>query len=229
MRISELLEALTPVEAVRVIFAPDKSGAMIIGGRVLRDERITIPKVFNKLNLKNVKNPGPGPLLFHGSIDKFSKFNNRSWFSADPMTASWHAGWKGYLPNVTKYMYVCTADLGRVSLNKDIIPGEETQKQLKLIYDSGYDSILLKGVSDAEVGPKTDLYNIKLGEQVKILKTWVITFEDVSKQKFEEIISGNIIPRPHTVDDPGLTEFKAGDKISQQEYDNNKEYGLTIR
>jgi hypothetical protein len=47
---------------------------MIIGGRVLRDERITIPKVFNKLNLKNVKNPGPGPLLFHGSIDKFSKF-----------------------------------------------------------------------------------------------------------------------------------------------------------
>ncbi len=77
MRISELLEARTPVEAVRVIFAPDKSGAMIIGGRVLRDERITIPKVFNKLNLKNVKNPGPGPLLFHGSIDKFSKFNNR--------------------------------------------------------------------------------------------------------------------------------------------------------
>ena len=65
--------------------------------------------------------------------------------------------------------------------------------------------------------------------QRKILKTWVITFEDVSKQKFEEIISGNIIPRPHTVDDPGLTEFKAGDKISQQEYDNNKEYGLTIR
>jgi|TARA_R110000823_G_C15784767_1_gene485518 hypothetical protein len=228
MRISELLEARTPVEAVRVIFAPDKSGAMIIGGRVLRDERITIPKVFNKLNLKNVKNPGPGPLLFHGSIDKFSKFNNRSWFSADPMTASWHAGWKGYLPNTTKYMYVCTANLGRVSLNKDIIPGEETQKQLKLIYDSGYDSILLKGVSDGEVGPKTDLYNIKLGEQVKILKTWVITFEDVSKQKFEEIISGNIIPRPHTVDDPGLTEFKAGEKISQQEYDNNKEYGLTI-
>ena len=96
--------------------------------------------------------------------------------------------------------------------------------------------LLLSKMSHAGVGPNTDLYNIKDGSQVKILKRWLITDEDTdTEEEFDQIISGKTVKKPvvdqdlpFTVDDPGLTQFKHGQKISKDDYENAKFFGLTV-
>jgi len=98
------------------------------------------------------------------------------------------------------------------------------------------DSFVIKNVSDAGVGPNTDLYNIKDGSQVKILKRWLITDEVTdTEEEFDQILSGRTVKKPDvdqdlpfTVDDPGLTQFKHGQKISKDDYEIAKSYGLTV-
>jgi|688.fasta_scaffold02972_27 hypothetical protein len=238
MKIKELFEAITPEEKIRMIYSPGERWAMIIGGRILTGTKlITLGQSFNKLNLKNVKNPGPSPLLFHGSTAEFNKFNDRSWFSTEPLTAGFHAafGTRGN-PFVDLYMYVCAAKLGKIAVVTDITPGKESLIDIDRIYSKGYDSFVIKNVSDAGVGPNTDLYNIKDGSQVKILKRWLITDEVTdTEEEFDQILSGRTVKKPDvdqdlpfTVDDPGLTQFKHGQKISKDDYEIAKSYGLTV-
>jgi hypothetical protein len=237
MKIKELFEAITPEEKVRVIYSPGERWAMIIGGRILTGTKlITLGQSFNKLNLKNVKNPGPSPLLFHGTIEKFDKFNDLSWFSTEPLTAGFHAAFGTRGHQVDQYMYVCAANLGKIATVTDLTPGKESLKDIDRIYSKGYDSFVIKNVSDAGVGPNTDLYNIKDGSQVKILKRWLITDEDTdTEEEFDQIISGKTVKKPvvdqdlpFTVDAPGLTQFKHGQKISKDDYENAKFFGLTV-
>ena len=238
MHIKELLEAITPEEQVKMVYGPGERWAMIIGGRILTGTKlVTIAHSFNKLNLKNVKNPSRGPLLFHGTISKFGKFNDRSWFSTEPLTAGFHAAFGTRGLQVDQYMYVCAANLGKIAVVTDITPGKESQKDIDRIYAKGYDSFVIKNVSDAGVGPNTDLYNIKDGSQVKILKRWLITDEDAdSEENFDRIIAGEKPKKiekpqdlnlPYIVDDPGLTPFKAGQRISKDDYLSAQDYGLT--
>jgi hypothetical protein len=235
MKIKELFEAITPEEKIRMIYSPGERWAMIIGGRILTGTKlITLGQSFNKLNLKNIKNPGPSPLLFHGSTAEFNKFNDRSWFSTEPLTAGFHAAFGTRGHQVDQYMYVCAANLGKIATVTDLTPGKESLKDIDRIYSKGYDSFVIKNVSDAGVGPNTDLYNIKDGSQVKILKRWLITDEDTDTEE-DQIISGKTVKKPvvdqdlpFTVDDPGLTQFKHGQKISKDDYENAKFFGLTV-
>lgn len=231
MRIREITEAVSPEEVVRTISSESGQEILIIGGRVISGEKIqSVNNAFKKINLKNVRAPQGKRLLFHGSGYKFDKFDKMSWFSTEPFTALFHSSFSsavGYTKE--QYLYVCYADVSNVYDSSDIVPGKEQVEDLKKIYKQGYDAIKLTDVSDAGVGPKTDIYNIKNGDDVKILKRWPILHSEVTDEEIEKIISGELSPKDiesnrtagveydYVITDPGFTYFDLNQKVTAQE------------
>jgi len=231
MKISEITEAITPDETVNTFSGPSGQEILVIGGRIIStDKHQTVNNAFRKINLKNVRAPKNKNLLFHGSGYKFDKFKNMSWFSSEPFTPLFHSSFSSTI-GFTKeqYLYVCYADVSSVYNSSDIIPGKEQIEDLEKIYNQGYDAIKLTDVSDAGVGPKTDIYNIKNGNDVVMLKRWPVLHSEVTDEEMKKIMSGDLSPDnvdskgtdgikyDYVITDPGLTYFDVGEKVTDQE------------
>lgn len=236
MRINEILiEALTPEDQVVVYQNTDNpdQGAIVIGGRILPNQ--DIGHTLRNISLKNVRSPH-GPLLFHGSSNgDITKFHDQSWLSAEPVTAITHAQFWAYSGKA--FIYVCSAKIRNPIYNPDIVPGAEKPGEIDRLYKANpdKDAIIWKDTKDS-ILPKTDLYNIKFGYQIQILKKWEIIEKDVSQDEWDHIFKNKPLPKKtidpskdHVVIEPGLTPFEDGEYITQKEYDEYKQYGLKAK
>lgn len=232
MRWNEIIsEAKAPKDHVIIWTNDDDTRTVIeIGGRILTDHDHGFQHTLKGINLKNVRSPH-GPLLFHGSVRTIDHFHDMSWFSAEPYTAITHAEfWKGLGHGKDAYIYVCSARLTSPLVNPDMVPGHEKSGDVERLYKANpnADSLLWKDTKDV-IMPKTDLYNIKSGNSVTILKKWTIETNTVSDEDLDNIAAGGEpgapIPeprRPNTpwlVTNPGLTPFEEGSYITQDEYE----------
>lgn len=234
-----IVEALTPEE--RVVFYQNtdnpEQNAVVIGGRVLNNVNLHDRHTLRNINLKNVRSPN-GPLLFHGSIDgSINRFHDNSWFSAEPFTAFTHATfWQGVTGGRESFIYVCSAKIRNPIMNPDAVPGEEGQHEISNLYKNnpGSDAIIWENTKDV-IMPKTDLYNIRSGGQIQILKKWEIVEKDVSQDEWDHIFKGKALPKKevdpdkiYKVVEPGLSYFEMDQPISQAEYDEFKQYGVKV-
>jgi hypothetical protein len=241
MRYSEIIgEALSPREEVVIYSTDGDKYATVMGGRIV-DRVGNIEQTLKNINLKNVRSPN-GPLLFHGSISgDITKFNDYCWLSAEPNTAITHAEFNRALSmGKTSNLFVCYTTASNPLVNPDIVPGKEKPGQLEELYrqNPDKDCLLWKNTRDV-VMPITDLYNVRYGKDVVILKNWSIRSERISHDEWEAIMSKGEYPDEHkksrakvatlTVDDPALTHYMSGDKITPQEYEEYKDYGLTVK
>lgn len=244
MRWNEIIsEAKTPKDQVILYFSTESDRSLIeIGGRVLGDGDWNIKHTLRNINLKNVRSPH-GPLLFHGSISQINRFNDQSWFSAEPQTAITHAEfWRGLTGGRECWIYVCSATFGNADYSKPFVPGDEAAGEVAAFYEAhpDVDAIVWRDTKDV-VMPTTDLYNIRSGDQVVILKKWSIVSQDVTDADLDAIAAGGDPQEPEAegqrkvdnaawiVVDPSLNPVNAGDEITQAEYEMYEPYGLTAR
>lgn len=190
-------EAFTPdntkIYSIEDINDGDRS-AMIIGGRVLDTTKMAEPEIFSsftKINLKNINVPKNVPLLYHGSGSKFSKFKNNSWFTNHPFLAQAHSSMNS-LGMGDEYIYVCVATIKHPLINPDhFTPGhEDHNNDIVKFYKKNpqYDSMIWKNSPDAGMGNQ-DIYNIRDGSAVKILKRWKVEYVEVSSEDFDKIVN----------------------------------------
>lgn len=246
MRWSEIInEASTPKEVVNCYDCTSSEEGMIeIGGRWLASHNQPIEKTLRGINLKNVKSKH-GPLLFHGTIaGDITHFKDGSWFSAEPYTAITHASfWKAISMGNEAFIYVCNATYKNPDMNPRWEPGHEGKGDIKNFYaETDYDAIIWKDTRDV-IMPITDLYNIRSGDQITILKKWEVKTIDVSETVIKKMIAlhkegkdpldglhepkEEKKPGPNdkwVVVDPGLSPLEKGDFIDQEHYEEFKDY-----
>lgn len=241
MRWNEIIsEAKTPKDQVTIYVSSESQRSLVeIGGRVLGDGNWDIKHTLRNINLKNVRSQH-GPLLFHGSISQIGHFHDHSWFSAEPQTAITHAEfWRSLSMGSECWLYVCNAKFSNAYYDKPFTPGDEAAGQLAAFYEEhpNIDAIVWKDTKDV-VMPTTDLYNIRSGDQITILKKWSIVSEEVTDADLDTLANGGDLAKPEArkvdkaewvVVDPGLCPVEAGDQLTQGEYEEYSEYGLTAK
>lgn len=229
-----IVEALTPEERVIMYKNLDDEDqyALVIGGRVFNNENLYTSNTLRNINLKNVRSTN-GPVLFHGSeSENITKFHDQSWFSTEPFTAFFHATWMGR----ESFIYVCSAKIRNPIMNPDIVPGEENENDISDLYEKNpnADAIIWKNTRDV-IMPKADLYNIRSGNQIQILKKWEIITKYVYQDEWDHIFKGKPLPKKeigadkiYKVTQQGISTFNIDQPISQAEYDRFKDYGLKV-